>query len=357
MSGTMSESRKPTALLMAAFALTLWGCPSSKPDDQPTEKPADGWRSQSVALSVEGFQLAGGERQMTKWSGSGVFVAPGVIATNAHVASRATKVTATDDNGRPHIFTKILAIDMKNDLALLQADYVAKDVEPARRLERPADPKDLRRTEILVVGNTGGLGLSTYEGRVVNVVTSDDSEILMHDGQTAGGSSGGPVFNRQTWELLGINRGRLDALRFSVAIPVWYVSQWLSSHGSKPAKEMATAFNITGETKLMNQVQRKLCLNPGQAIDVPMSYSNGTDFAVIIAPADAQQPILYGLAIKSDAGQGMIESGNINQMTLRAFTTPVTGQYIVKLGVPANAGAQGCFAFAVGQLDWSAQIN
>ena len=341
------------AATLALASLALTGCPS-KPD--PQVKPDKPWQRQTLALQVEGFMFHGGQAKPSTWSGSGVFVAPGIIATNAHVAARAVKVTGLDDNQRPHLFTKILAIDMENDLALLKADYVATDVAPAKIASRPPEPRDLRQTPILAVGNTGGLGLSTYEGRVTNVISIEDRERIMHDGQTAGGSSGGPVFHAQTWELLGVTSGRLPQYRFSVAIPAWYVSQWLRQAGAGAGKPLAQSFAVTGDTKLMNPVSRQLCLEPGKSIVIPMSYSNGLDFLVAVQPK-TQAPLVYGVVVQAEGGKAAIDQGVITGPVVRAFTTPVSGTYNLVLGAPEQAQGQTCLAFAIGQIDWSKQIN
>lgn len=347
---------KRSALCLCLAALTMGlgaGCPSTPDKPIKAEKP---WQRQTLALSVEGFMFNGGEAKAASWSGSGVFVAPGIIATNAHVAARAIKVTGLDDNQRPHIFTKILAIDMENDLALLKADYVANDVAPVKLTARPTDPRDLRQTPLLAVGNTGGLGLSTYEGKVTNVIAIEERERIMHDGQTAGGSSGGPVFNMNNWELLGVTSGRLPQYRFSVAIPAWYVSQWLRTAGNGAGKVLGKSFAINNDTKLLNAVQRQVCLDPGKSIVVPMGYPNGIDFLVAIQPK-GNSPLIYGMVVQAEGGKAALDQGVVTGALIRAFTTPVPGNYNLVLGAPEQAQGQTCVSFAVGQIDWSKQIN
>lgn len=354
----MRPSPKTSTWLLGAIALLgalcLTACPSTPSTPDEPVKSEKTWRNQSLALQVEGFMFNGGDAKSSSWSGSGVFVAPGIIATNAHVAARAIKVTGLDDNNRPHIFTKILAIDMENDLALLKADYVSNDITPVKIIKRPSDPRDLRQTPILAVGNTGGLGLSTYEGKVTNVIELNENERIMHDAQTAGGSSGGPVFNMQTWELLGVTSGRLPQYLFSVAIPAWYVSQWLGKVGKDPGKILGKSFGITKDTKLLNAIQREVCLDPGKSIVVPMSYPNGIDFLVAVQP---KSPVVYGMVVQSESGKAALDQGIVTGSLIRAFTTPVPGNYNLVLGGPESAQGKTCVSFVVGQIDWSKQIN
>lgn len=340
--------------VVATTALALLaGCPS--PDPKPVAKKPS-WKQQSLSLTVDGFNFSGGRVKRGKWFGSGVFVAPGIIATNAHVAARAIKVTGIDDNNRPHIFSKILAIDVENDLALLKADYVSKDIKPAKIAAKPGNPKDLRQTPVLVVGNTGGMGLSTYEGKVTNVIKQGNIERVMHDGQTAGGSSGGPVFNMKTWELIAVNAGRLPKYRFSVAIPGWYVSKWLAIAGNTEGKRLASSFKISKNTKLMRSIKRQVCLMPGKSFVAPMTYSNGTDFLVGIQPLN-NQPLVYGMLVQSSRGKALLDKGVVAKPTIRAFTTPISGRYNVIVGAPKSAQGKVCATILIGQIDWSKQIN
>ncbi len=343
----------PEAIALGALvtlAMTTAGCP--KPTDKPSEPR---WRSQAVSLDVKGFALNGGGAKAQSWVGSGVFVAPGIIATNAHVAARALEIAGADDLKRPHVFDKILASDVEQDLALLKSEYVANDITPAKLLPRGDDPRDLRGTEIFAVGNTGGLGLSLYEGRVVNVVSFPYGERVMHDGQIAGGSSGGPLFMKGTDSLVGINHAGNARLKFSIAIPSWYVSEWLGKRGGAPGKKLADAFKLTKDIGLINEVKREICLDPGKSIQVPMNYSNGTDFLLGVVPKNL--PVIYGLAVAANNTSQVIEKGLLKETALRALTAPIPAQYVLVLGGHPAAPQPTCVQFVIGQIDWGKQVN
>lgn len=357
----MQRSIHPSRLMCALCAvliLNALGC-KPKPDETVTEKTeaTDSWRKQSVALQVTGFSLNGGEVKQSSWVGSGVFIAPGIIATNAHVAARGLQIQGRDDTNRPHVFDKILAIDMANDLAILKADYVNEDVIPATLLERPADPKSLRQTKILAVGNTGGLGLSTYSGQITNVVEEGSLARILHDGQIAGGSSGGPLFKEESFELLGINHATNSKLNTSLAIPSWIVTEWLEKRGGAAGIPLKSAFMLSGETSIMNEVKRDVCLKPGEAINVPVTYSNGLDFLNIIAPKNPAQPVIYGMGAQTAQGLQYFDKGILSKQVIRAFTTPIAAQYVLTIGAPPQATAPTCVAFVIGQINWGNQIN
>lgn len=360
MTGAISTElmRKLRAPLVLALALgVLAGCDKNKKKDKPGEEEVPPWRKQALALKVSGFQLAGGQAKQAGWHGSGVFVAPGIIATNAHVAARALNVQGRDDTNRPHVFDKILAIDMANDLALLKADYVNEDVVPAKLVARPGDPKSLRTKEIFAVGNSGGLGLSTYSGRITNVLEEGNLARILHDGQIAGGSSGGPLFLADTFELVGVNHATSSKLNVSLAIPAWKVNDWLGKRAQSNGVKLQQAFGVTGETGIMNQISRNICLPPGKAINVPARYSNGIDFAVAVVPKDPSAPVIYGMGANTNAGLKYFDKGVVNKQILRVFTTPISAQYVLTLGAPPQAAGPTCVQFVIGQIDWGKQIN
>ena len=356
-----------TRRLGAGLALTLVlgalapGCDKNpKEDPEPKaekDDPKEQWRKQSLALKVSGFKLTGGEAAPAEWFGSGVFVAPGVIATNAHVAARALKVEGRDDTNRPHVFDRILAIDMANDLALLRADYVNNDVVPAGLVSRPNDPKSLRQKEILAIGNSGGLGLSTYNGRITNVIEEGPLGRILHDGQIAGGSSGGPLFLTESMKVVGINHATNAQLNTSLAIPAWTVGDWVGRRGKAQGTPLPKAFGVSGETGVMNEISRDICLPPGKAINVPARYSNGIDFAVIVAPKSSATPVIYGMGAATQQGVKYFDKGVLTGQVLRVFTTPVAAQYVLTLGAPPAASGPTCLKFVIGQINWGQQIN
>jgi hypothetical protein len=342
------------ALVVGVVTMVAGGLMGCNQDELPKETQ---WRKQAMALSVEGFTFAGGEVKQQAWAGSGVFVTPDIIVTNAHVARRALRVTAQDDLKRPNIFNRILAMDQENDIALLKADYAPGDIKPAEMIARPPDPRDLRQTEIFAVGNTGGLGLSTYDGRVVNVVDYPYGERIMHDGQIAGGSSGGPLFRKSDRKMIGVNHAGDLRLKFSIAIPVWYVGDLLTKAGKTSGIPLLQAFRLGENIQLSNPVQKKGCLAPGKVLAVPMVYTESLDFALQVVPQDPSKPLIYGLIARAGDQQAVLEKGVVAQPVVRVLTAPVSAEYILMLGAPETAQEDTCLQFTVGQIDWDKMIN
>ncbi len=158
--------------------------------------------------------------------GSGCIIDPsGLIITNSHVVSRATKITVTLDDGTQYTAREIASDDL-NDIALLKIENPpdGKKFKPMKF----AKPEDLLLGEtVIAVGNPYGLGHSisqgvlsasgrkaTYEG---NVIFSD---IIQTDAAINPGNSGGPLINLNG-ELIGISTAIFkEAQGIGFAIPV-----------------------------------------------------------------------------------------------------------------------------------------
>ena len=157
--------------------------------------------------------------------GSGFIVHPaGYVVTNAHVVSRATKITVTlaDNSKYP---ARVISADPDHDLAVLK-------IEPPKGASLPHLPfgrsDDLMVGEtVLAVGNPMGLSNTVSAG----IVSALDRELefaqgvkytglIQTDAPINPGSSGGPLLNVRG-ELIGINTAiRADAQNIGFAIPI-----------------------------------------------------------------------------------------------------------------------------------------
>ena len=149
--------------------------------------------------------------------GSGVVVAPGLVATNAHnVRHDQTDVTFAD--GRVET-AEVRAADLDGDLAVLAVD--TGDVVPIEWAEATPEAGDA----VFAVANPGGRGTRLSFG----IVSSVGREFrgprgrriagsLEHTAPLARGSSGGPVLDR-TGRAIGLNTHRLGE-GFYLALPV-----------------------------------------------------------------------------------------------------------------------------------------
>ena len=157
--------------------------------------------------------------------GSGFIVHPaGYVVTNAHVVSRATKITVTlSDNAKYP--ARVISADPEHDLAVLK-------IEPPKGASLPHLP--LGRSDDLMVGETviavgNPMGLSNTV--TTGIVSALDRELefaqsvkytglIQTDAPINPGSSGGPLLNVRG-ELIGINTAiRADAQNIGFAIPV-----------------------------------------------------------------------------------------------------------------------------------------
>ena len=157
--------------------------------------------------------------------GSGFLVHPaGYVVTNAHVVSRATKISVTlADNTTAA--ARVISADGDTDLAVLK-------IEPPNGASLPYLP--LGRSDDLMVGETVialGNPMGLAHTLTTGIVSAVDRELVFRQGvrypgliQTDApinpGSSGGPLLNIRG-ELIGINTAiRADAQNIGFAIPV-----------------------------------------------------------------------------------------------------------------------------------------
>jgi S1-C subfamily serine protease len=158
--------------------------------------------------------------------GSGSFIDPsGLIITNSHVVSRATRITVTLDDGTQYLAREIASDDF-NDIALLKVEGF-----PEARIFKPmkfAKADDLMLGEtVIALGNPYGLGHSISQGVLSafgrkaiyqgNVIFSD---IIQTDAAINPGNSGGPLINLNA-EMIGMSTAIFcDAQGIGFAIPM-----------------------------------------------------------------------------------------------------------------------------------------
>lgn len=127
-------------------------------------------------------------------SGSGFVVAPGVVATNAHVVAGAESLTISDDGGLD-VDGEVVYLDVRNDVALVRAPDLDRPVLP---LVEGAEGSDGA-----VFGYPGGgpLVVQPYRIAADSTVTSKDiydngrfsRRILIIGSRIGPGDSGGPL--------------------------------------------------------------------------------------------------------------------------------------------------------------------
>lgn len=165
------------------------------------------------------------QQQRITGQGSGFIVdASGVILTNAHVVSKADKVTVTLKDGR--IFNgQVRGTDELTDLAVVKVD-------PRGEILPVAPLGDSDQMEVgdwaIAVGNPMGLdntvtlGIISTIGRSAAEAGIPDKRIdfIQTDAAINPGNSGGPLLNERG-EVIGINTAiRANAMGIGFAIPI-----------------------------------------------------------------------------------------------------------------------------------------
>ena len=229
-----------TVLVAAALCLTLAACssatsssapatstdaasPSSTtPTPTPTPTPSPTPSAPTFAGAFAAVRGSGVRSDQTDCagggsSGSGFVVAPGLVATVAHVVDGAHSVSVRVGKGVTH--GTVVGIDRDKDLALVRLKN--KIGGPALRWA----PLPTVGTEVAVVGHPFGEPLTMTGGRVnaLDVRVEMESQSLTHmvkyDAATNGGNSGGPLITADGRVVGLVDAKRNQAQGESFAIP------------------------------------------------------------------------------------------------------------------------------------------
>ena len=168
---------------------------------------------------------AGPRRYKTKSLGSGTIInAGGVILTNDHVVSGASKIIATTKNGQEYE-CDVVGADQDNDLAVLRI----RGAKPGLPTIPMGTSSDLMIGEtVIAIGNPFGLsntvtaGVVSAVGRTVPEENRERvfTDFIQTDASINPGNSGGPLVNVDG-QLIGINTAIVGgASGIGFAIPV-----------------------------------------------------------------------------------------------------------------------------------------
>jgi hypothetical protein len=171
-------------------------------------------RFKESIVTVEVLPLAGEARSVL---GSGYAVAPGRIVTNYHVVGSYIRHPERYDlrlkNGRATFPAKLLAFDLINDLALLEASLPALPLRLAAQTGRPG-------ASLISFGNPEGLGLSLVEGVFNGFAEKGFVDRMLLSMPINSGMSGGPILDTRN-EVVGTNVSvawRSNSLSFGVPV-------------------------------------------------------------------------------------------------------------------------------------------
>ncbi|MBX3605246.1 MAG: trypsin-like peptidase domain-containing protein [Piscinibacter sp.] len=164
--------------------------------------------------------------------GSAVVVAPERVVTNCHVTRDAREIQVV--RGGARWLATAQAADVERDLCLLKVPGLV------------ATPVRLGRTGELAIGQpvaalgyTGGVGLQTSRGRVIELHHHDGGRVIQSSNWFSSGASGGGLFDAGG-ALLGVLTFRLrggDAHYF--AAPVEWVRDLLDEQRHQPFADIA----------------------------------------------------------------------------------------------------------------------
>jgi len=160
-------------------------------------------------------------------SGSGFFIdANGTIATNYHVIQDGELLLVKPFADEDYYLASVLAVDVTNDLALLQ---IADSYEVTDYLSF-SDKKARIGDSIYVSGYPRGIDLTISNGIVSNTehyAIEEPSPYYMITAAISPGNSGGPVVN-ESGKVIGIATAKyLDAENVNLARPVSYLKELL----------------------------------------------------------------------------------------------------------------------------------
>lgn len=191
-------ARGAVRFVVAVLTLARTGQASPPDPAPPVAASATG-----LARALRSVVLVQGERGPGHYqSGSGVVVAPGTIATNAHVVRDANRIRVLKD-GRVWIAeAQCLAADQ--DLVLLRLPGLPLPVA------EPAAPALVQAgTPVVAIGYPGGQGPHREAGRITGLWAFRGGRLVQTDTHCRPGSSGGGLFT-EDGRLLGITSFGMD---------------------------------------------------------------------------------------------------------------------------------------------------
>ncbi len=230
-------------------------------------------------------------------SGTGFLISPdGLLVTNHHVIAEAKVIIAKAENGGLFPVRKVVATDIRNDLAILQLD--GKDL-PCLTLA--PDGSAEVGTRIAVVGSPLGLEGSLTEGIISarRKMPGAERDVLQISAPISKGSSGSPVLDAQghvvgvaSFLLLdgqGLNFASPSENLRSLLSPAKRVANSSSNTPPTPAKGFSSYVVKSGDTlsriirnldkrglhttidevRTVNQLTSTSILQPGQILQIP----------------------------------------------------------------------------------------
>lgn len=170
----------------------------------------------------------------TGWGSGFLYTENGYVITNAHVVSDGIDVTVWNSFGHPSE-GEVIGISELMDVAIIRVpDYKGNEgvrvnteaiIQPGKPILTISSPYDNM--------NTGAVGYITGRERHLEMETSSHfNQFIQFDAQIASGSSGGPLFDAQTSEVIGVitqSGGYYEEIKYALPIDdvVVKVDRWI----------------------------------------------------------------------------------------------------------------------------------
>jgi S1-C subfamily serine protease len=166
--------------------------------------------------------------------GSGFYVSPDVVVTNAHVVDGAGYVELKKNlKDKPIRVLEILAVDRDADVALLRASETGAPLVLSEFLPGAGEP-------VVVISSPLGLEKTVSQGIISGFREHNKKRYLQITAPISPGSSGGPVLNRQG-KVLGVTAFILDgnhAQNLNFAIPAHEIQHVLNGQTGASSKAL-----------------------------------------------------------------------------------------------------------------------
>jgi len=176
--------------------------------------------------------------------GSGFFISPQKIITNAHVVNGAYSAEVFSDEGYYDLIT-ILNVDESMDLALLSVN--AKNEVP---LQTDPDTELKPGQRVIAIGNPLGLEQTLSDGLISAVRMIDQLQILQITAPISPGSSGGPLLNEDGRVIGVVSATMREGQNLNFAIGIKTISEFLVT------KECPEELKVAGTRVLWRVVQK-----------------------------------------------------------------------------------------------------
>jgi S1-C subfamily serine protease len=156
--------------------------------------------------------------ETTTARGTGFFIQPGLVVTNAHVVETNSSVTVRLTSGRP-INGRVNTVSPENDLALVRIDPAPAD----QTVLRPRSAHDVRvGQEVIAIGSALGVLQNTVTRGIISAVRRAGTVVLLQtDAAINPGNSGGPLLDRSGL-VIGVTTMKVgqsaESIGFAVAI-------------------------------------------------------------------------------------------------------------------------------------------